>query len=241
MAIFREIERRLENLVEGFFTHRFSSALQPVELAHKLASETDRKRQVSVSQTYAPNVFMIHLSPEDFDELDAFQQALAHELTAYVKAHAEQKGYRFTGSVHISVAPEAELRRGESVIHSHIEEIDLSMPSGGTQIISKRELKEAINVSPKGRLVETDSGVAHDVGASTTIGRRGDNTIVLAHQGISRYHARIEADQDDFFLVDLDSTNGTSLNGEEIGRVKLVSGDTLTLGPVEMRFDLLEQ
>ncbi len=241
MAIFREIERRLENLVEGFFTRRFSSALQPVELAHKLAAETDRKRQVSVSQTYAPNIFMVHLAPEDFDELDGFHQALANELTEYVKAHAEQKGYRFTGSVHISIAPEAELRRGGCVIHSHFEERDLGAPAGGTQIISSREIQEALKPTSNARLVELKSGQTHDISLGATIGRREDNDIIVAHEGVSRYHARIEVDRGDFFLVDLDSTNGTYLNGKEIARDKLVDGDAIKLGPVEMRFDHLEQ
>jgi len=241
MDIFREIERRLENLVEGFFTHRFSSALQPVELARKLAAETDRKRQVSVSQIYAPNIFMIHLSPEDFEELDGFHQALASELTEYVRAHAEQKTYRFTGSVHISVAPEAELRRGECVIHSHFEELDLGAPAGGTQIISAREIKDALTVAPTARLVEIETGSEHDIGAGATIGRRSDNDIVIPHSGVSRYHARIETDRTDFFLMDLDSTNGTYLNGEEIARVKLVDGDSVKLGSVELLFNHSEQ
>ncbi len=240
MAIFRKIERRLENLVEGFFTHRFSSALQPVELARKLAGEMDDKRQVSVAHTYVPNVFMIHLAPDDFEELGGVQQALAAELTEYIKTHAQENEYRFSGAIHLSIAPEPELHRGECDIHSHFEEIDVAASANDTQIISAEELKEALVIKPNGRLTETESGRIFEIAPGTTIGRRSDNDVVLADNGVSRYHARIDADQEGLLLVDLDSTNGTSVNSEEVGRAKLIDGDTIKIGPIELSFDQTE-
>lgn len=239
MAIFRDIERRLENLVEGFFNHRFSSAIQPIELARKLAAETDRKRQVSVARTYAPNVFMIHLSQADFEAVDGFRDALTAELGSYVKAHARDRGYRFSGSVHISIAPEPDLQPGECTIHSHIEEFGgaAGIVDGGTQIISARELSEALKPGKSAVLSETDTGATYSLRRRTvTLGRKSDNDIVIADPGASRYHARVEMDGDEFYLVDLESTNGTLHNGRPCERVRLSEDDTVTIGRAEFIF-----
>ena len=50
--------------------------------------------------------------------------------------------------------------------------------------------------------------------AGLTIGRDGDNDIVLGVGRVSRHHARIYADDDGLWVEDLGSTNGTLLNGE---------------------------
>jgi len=237
MAIFREIERRLENLVEGFFNHRFSSALQPIELAKKLTGEMDRKRQVSVAHTYSPNIFMLHLAPEDFEELEGFHKALAKELCEYVKAHAQEKAYRFTGALQISLAPEGDLRPGECAIHSHFEGLDADKASGGTQIIPALELDKAAQTTARAYLFDANSGIEHPLrDQAITIGRRSDNNIVIDDAGASRYHARIEASGDNFFLADLESTNGTLLNGEDVGRMRLVNEDRIEIGRVELIF-----
>jgi hypothetical protein len=237
MAIFRDIEQRLENLVEGFFNHRFSSAIQPVELAKKLGVEMDRKRQVSVAHTYAPNVFMIHLAPDDFEALEGFSQALAAELAEYVKAHGGDRGYRFTGSVHVSLAPEADVHQGECAIHSHFEEMSLPLANGGTQIISARELEEALATTTCTYLINNSSGAKYKLQEKPlTIGRKSDNDIVISDPGVSRYHARVEIDGNDTYLVDLSSTNGTLINGEEISRGRLADDDIISVGNHDLTF-----
>lgn len=237
MAIFREIERRLENLVEGFFNHRFSSALQPIELARKLTGEMDRKQQVSVTHTYSPNIFMLHLAPQDFEELGGFNKVLAKELSEYVKAHAQEKAYRFAGALQISLAPEGELRPGECAIYSHFEEFDEDQASGGTQIIPALELDKAVDATDRTYLLDESSGIEYPLrNQAIAIGRRSDNDIVIDDAGASRYHARIEANGSNFFLVDLESTNGTLLNDEDVGRVRLVNDDRILIGRVELIF-----
>ena len=51
---------------------------------------------------------------------------------------------------------------------------------------------------------------------STSIGRESDCDIVLNEDGVSRHHARIRRDGDDFVLEDLDSRNGVRINGQRI-------------------------
>ncbi len=69
-----------------------------------------------------------------------------------------------------------------------------------------------------------------------SLGRKEDNTIVLSDQYISGNHAKIFIKNRDYILEDLDSTNGTFLNGNRIyGRVKLEEEDEITMGSLTLK------
>ena len=63
-----------------------------------------------------------------------------------------------------------------------------------------------------------------------TIGREEGNTIRLNDDRVSRYHAKIQEDQGQIVLTDLDSTNGTRVNGEAIQLRLLRAGDRVSVG-----------
>jgi diguanylate cyclase (GGDEF)-like protein len=64
-----------------------------------------------------------------------------------------------------------------------------------------------------------------------TIGRGDNNTIPLADSEVSRNHCKIERiGAEGFVVIDLDSTNGTRVNGVAVKQQKLKSGDTLQVG-----------
>ena len=63
-----------------------------------------------------------------------------------------------------------------------------------------------------------------------TIGRDAENLICLDDDRLSRFHARIEAHGDQFLLRDLNSTNGTRVNGEPVVVRVLQIGDLIALG-----------
>lgn len=67
-------------------------------------------------------------------------------------------------------------------------------------------------------------------GENIRIGRDGNNSIVLPHPGVSRFHATIEKQGSDFILTDNNSTNGTLLNGQRVSRsVKLAEKDVIQI------------
>ena len=66
--------------------------------------------------------------------------------------------------------------------------------------------------------------------APITIGREEGNSIQLNDERISRYHIKIQQDHDDLVLTDLESTNGTKVNGEEVQLRILRHGDMITVG-----------
>lgn len=83
-------------------------------------------------------------------------------------------------------------------------------------------------------------GERFDTGAvALTIGRADDNTLALdADEYASTHHARVESRRDGVWVHDLDSTNGTYVNGEQIrGRSRLHEGDTVRIGETELRLE----
>ena len=68
------------------------------------------------------------------------------------------------------------------------------------------------------------------------IGRTEENDIVVSHRSISRNHAKVVRENSHYAIVDLQSSNGVRVNGEEYGKVELRRGDIIDLGHVRLRF-----
>ena len=70
----------------------------------------------------------------------------------------------------------------------------------------------------------------------TTLGRRPRNDIVIEHLAISGDHAVLHWRDGAVELEDLDSTNGSFINGKRVQRQRLASGDLLEMGKHQVRF-----
>jgi pSer/pThr/pTyr-binding forkhead associated (FHA) protein len=70
------------------------------------------------------------------------------------------------------------------------------------------------------------------------IGRTPSSDLTLVDEGISREHAVISWDEDHFSLEDLQSTNGTRVNGKRIRSVELQDGDQIQVGRTLFTFRL---
>jgi hypothetical protein len=100
------------------------------------------------------------------------------------------------------------------------------LPSGGRLIVQGSKVLKA--------------GRAFDAGpVPLTIGRAADNAVVLDGDDFaSGHHARIESQRDGVWILDLNSTNGTLVNGSRLdGRRQLREGDVVQIGDTEFRFE----
>jgi pSer/pThr/pTyr-binding forkhead associated (FHA) protein len=70
----------------------------------------------------------------------------------------------------------------------------------------------------------------------TTIGRKSDNDIQVDNLAVSGHHARVIRILNDYFLEDLDSTNGTSVNGSPVRKHALQDGDRIDIGKHQLLF-----
>lgn len=72
----------------------------------------------------------------------------------------------------------------------------------------------------------------------TTIGRLEDNSFQIAEQSVSSHHCEVLLKGNDVVVKDLNSTNGTFINGEKITEKALKSGQILRLGNIEVRLEV---
>ena len=70
----------------------------------------------------------------------------------------------------------------------------------------------------------------------TTLGRRPYNDVVIDNLAISGEHAVFQMTGSDVFIEDLNSTNGTYVNGKAAKKQQLVNGDTIEVGKYKIKF-----
>ena len=72
--------------------------------------------------------------------------------------------------------------------------------------------------------------VYRDIAIPVSIGREEGNSLRLNDERVSRFHAKVQIDGDDYILTDLESTNGTRVNGTAIQIRRLRIGDRVGVG-----------
>lgn len=92
-----------------------------------------------------------------------------------------------------------------------------------------------------GKLIVTEAdGKSREVTLDkerVTIGRHADNDVAFNDKAVSGHHAVVITILADSFLEDLDSTNGTLVNGKQVAKHPLSHGDTITIGRNSLRYE----
>ena len=70
-----------------------------------------------------------------------------------------------------------------------------------------------------------------------SLGRLPDNDIHIDHGSVSGHHAMLTLDGEDFLVQDMNSTNGTRVNGAKISQHKLTRGDLLQVGNIQLSYE----
>lgn len=226
MPILRDFERRLGNLVEGFFATTFRSGLQPVELAKRVMREMDAGKTVGVRDVWAPNHFVFSLSAEDGARFEQAEQALVTELKQVARDTALERGWGLVGPPTVELEVDDGLARGR-------------FRCTATFVEGPEELPPAVPAAGDAGLVRLDGDRIADtfrLPQAATIGRLPSCDIVLEDPGASRQHARILRRDDGYVLADMGSTNGTQVNGEPVTERLLADGDRITIGSTVLEF-----
>ena len=83
--------------------------------------------------------------------------------------------------------------------------------------------------------------VFRDLPIPVTIGREEGNGLRLNDERVSRYHAKVQFEDGDVIVTDLDSTNGTRVNGTAIQIRRLRAGDQVSIGRTMLLFGTMEE
>jgi hypothetical protein len=251
VTVLRNIEQKIEALFEGVFGRAFRTNVQPVELARKLAKEMDDHRMVSVSRVYAPNEYSVYLSPGDREQFESYEESLTSELQEYLGEHARRESYVLLSAPKVLLNTDADLEVGEFGIATRMVQPEPGQgppealpaaPAGATMVYKPQgpptqaatpgELgvePEVVTLDENGRRHEIDKG-------NVVIGRSKDCDIRLADPNASRRHAELRQEGTAYWILDLDSTNGLTVNGRRQKRAKLEHEDKITIGSTDLVF-----
>lgn len=217
----RKWERAFERIVEGSVASAFRLQVQPAEIGRRLERAMLDGRVTSVGTTLAPNSFVVHLHPEDAAAFADWHEALSREMESWLAELAYTRGITTVNRISVCVVPDDSVRRRA---------VQVSAQFAGEPEAAKAPARLTVL-----RLVPVRSG---DRGAvlstrTLTVGRDAGNDLVLAEPEISRHHARLDTDGGRWLVIDLESTNGTWVNGTRIRRAVIADGDELAFGPVQ--------
>ncbi|HEY1223546.1 MAG TPA: DUF3662 and FHA domain-containing protein [Acidimicrobiales bacterium] len=213
--VLKSVENRLERMFERTFSRPFKNALQPIEIGTRIVREVDLTRRLSSMGPISPNQIQVWLGPSDAERFDGFQKALVAELAETVRQHAVTEGYSFVGPVAVEIFVDDDLKAGNLAVKT-------DFVAGDSQP----------------RLLASD-GRSFAVGDQPLIiGRSPDVAIVINDSNVSRRHAEVWRTSEGVAVRDLQSTNGTWVNGHRITAVSLSPRDDVTVGPLHFRIEL---
>lgn len=212
--VLRSFERRLEQLVEGSFARAFRSSVEPVELGRRLVRRMDEERRLGVGGTRVhPNSFVIRLSADDFDRFREMSRAVAIELEALARDHSRAQSTETVGAMSVRLAQDPSIRPGRFVIDALHDE---STGAGGALVFA--------------------DGTRLAIGDRLVIGRLPECDVAIDDPAVSRRHAEIVRTPT-LTVVDLDSTNGTRVDGVSVSRHELRDGETVEVAGRPMMFE----
>jgi hypothetical protein len=213
--VLKKVENRLERLFERTLSGPFKNALQPVEIGTRIVREVDLTRRLSSQGPISPNQIRLWLGPEDAARFDGFQKALVSELEETVRQHAVAEGYSFVGPVAVEIFIDDDIKIGDMAVKA-----------------------DFVGGESQPRLIASD-GRSFPVGEHPlVIGRSPDVAVVINDSNVSRRHAEVWRTSEGVAVRDLESTNGTFVNGHRITAVSLSPRDDITVGTLHFRIEL---
>lgn len=223
MSLIKDLESKLERLVEGAFAKGFKSSVQPVEIAKKIDREMESGRTLSVSKIYIPNEYTVRLSPADKAAFDDFEDSLKLELVSFADKRRKAKNYSVVGNIEIAIIADPGLQTG--------------LVEVSARLVTPQKSDNSAAAASVTLVIDGDEEDTYFLGdGRVTIGRLETNEIPIPDPGLSRHHAEITPENGQYVLTDLGSTNGTFVNGKRIAEKTLKDGDKIGIGKVSLVF-----
>jgi hypothetical protein len=186
----------------------------------------------SDGQALLPNQYWVFLNSDDFTALDAGGEALRAELIRYLQRLAAERGDRFGGRLRVAMHPIADLGVGQLDVRA----AHGSEPEGvdDTQAV-KAANQSAADAS---RWALRLGGRVFPLGEPVVrLGRALSNDVILADRRVSRRHAQLRWRAGNYYLSDMDSRGGTTVNGRPVRQgeeLPLAGGDVISLAGVNL-------
>lgn len=243
MGLLDRFEHGLERLLEGTTGALFRQKLQPAEIGKKLERAMLDNQRASVGSRIVPNAYTVHLHPKDYAQVADYVSGLSRQMESWLFQVATRRELTVLDKIEVEIvednsAPQRNPRI-EAVITDHPHGTpsrrgrrpqatpSRPTPSHATSVFDVARPSSSIShmyfSAANGRKFDIPEG-------TSTVGRSPENTIVLDSPDVSRRHARLERSGQHLRIYDLNSTNGTRINGEAVHISDVQEGDEIRIG-----------
>lgn len=248
------IQRSMDNSMAAVF----GGKVVPAEIEELIKQEAQDSVVVTDKDEFvAPNVYAVGVSSKDLENLSQ-QRNLPVDLAEQLMRFVRNQGWYLDGPAVVRIAEESGLRTGQLRVSSYIDTVP-DVASGFDAIFAEPahparphnqedHMPEPTTGAPAAGGAPTVSLLLQD-GSSRTylvhegsniLGRSNEADLRLPDTGVSRQHAEITWDGEVAVLVDLQSTNGTTVNDEPVENWLLADGDVITVGHSNIEVRIVE-
>jgi hypothetical protein len=248
------LEAFASRFIEGWSARLFGAKLQPVQIAKRLIRAMESQQTISLSKTFVPNSYVVSLSPTDFSQFEQYRRSLERDLAESVLAAARDRNYTLLAFPTVEIErdedlPPGDLRVSCALVDASGEEVTPeaktlgAVEAGHTMVLDREKLLRERPRAPKASLAVREGNERREIALGPeplAIGRDPQSDVVLDDRRVSRKHAEIRLRLGRYTLYDLQSTNGTYVNGRRVAEIVLSDGDRIAIGGVELLFHATE-
>ena len=231
MSWFARIEQACAAFIERTFAKSFPSDLDPAQVARKLVSTMEARTRGDDGHLLAPGSYIVYVHPEDYDRLADHQAYLEREWAELLRDMASRVGvYFYDGGPKVSMQSRASVPLGA---------VDVLVASDVTIAIKPNAASNSSRRFHLRMLKGVPAYGVYLIEGRANVGRSDDSDIFLVDPSVSRAHAIVEMEGETPMVHDLESTNGTFVNGERVTERRLMPGDVIGFGNTQMRLETL--
>jgi hypothetical protein len=243
------LEAIASRVIEGWTARLFRARLQPVQIAKRVIRAMEAHQTISLAKTFVPNSYVVSLSPADFAQFEQYKRSLERDLAEAVLGAARDRSFTLLAYPTVELEEDEDVSPGDlrvacALVDASGEEVPANaserlggIAAGHTMVLDREALLSAKPRAPQGTIVAREGSVQRQVALTAepiTIGRDPKNDIVLDDRRVSRRHAEVRLRLGRYTLYDLQSTNGTFVNGRRIAEMVLSHNDRITIGGAEL-------
>jgi FHA domain-containing protein len=248
------LEAFASRFIEGWTARLFGAKLQPVQIGKRVIRAMESHQTISLSKTFVPNSYVVSLSASDFAQFEQYRRSLEQDLSEAILGAARDRNYTLLAFPTVEIErdealPPGDLRVSCALVDASGEEVAPdaktlgAVEAGHTMVLDREKLLRERPRAPKASLAVREGEDRREIGLGPeplAIGRDPQNDLVLDDRRVSRKHSEIRLRLGRYTLYDLQSTNGTYVNGRRVAEMVLSDGDRLSIGGVELLFRAAE-